>query len=878
MNKFRLIVFLCNIQVRIYFSGLKFLLLTFIFFISCNSIKAIADVGLNKESFIICDPISDSLELVKLYNKLGGKNWRSNTNWLKHGQPISTWYGVSTDLDGCVSRLDLSSNYLAGIIYDFKFENISYLKLGNNQLKGVIPDFSNMPKLMELWLNGNYLIGSIPDFNNISKLEILFLASNQLSNNIPDFFNLPSLTHLLLFNNQLSGSIPDFSNLPNLSDLSLAVNDLSDRIPNFSKLQNLKRLFLYSNNLTGNIPDFSNLLGLNFLLLSNNKLSGSIPDFSNLTNLVELWVNDNQLSESIPNFSNLSQLKRLFLYNNQLSGKIPEFSNLPFIQSLDISNNKFTFSDFLPFNSKISYNYSPQDSFNLSSTFYSKVNNSIPIELKIDPNLNDNIYSWSKNNLPWQLPSGNSFNSNKLVFPNLESNDYGRYSVSVTNSRAPDLTLFGRTISIKVCNSEQDSLELLKLYNSTNGKNWNNKNNWLLQGKPISSWFGIKIDSLGCVRSIDINNNNLVGTIPELKINTLDTLILNNNSLSGNIPEMEIPFIQNLNLSNNQLTGSIPFKLKTWIDLRILNLGSNSLTGNIPPDLGDLCPLLELRINDNQFTGSLPEELTKLQNLIIGKVDFRNNFTINSKLKDKFIFFCPYGNEIFLNDSCHNRFLNICNIQCTGSEWDSMNIVKFKWITDTLSSLSCDNSSCIRSSITAGFVEVRSIKVIFIRTICYTNSDLSEFNEEVKFYDCGGHIIELVRWSKGLFYATYGDVNEAQMDSLSYIVKWSCGDSLFSITHVEDIYKTSKNLLPINQWIRLECQPNPASNFISCKIDESDKVISSNLYNPGGKRISISINQSNQFINLDLSNLARGIYFLEVRCEARNYLGRLIVL
>ncbi|MCK5777063.1 MAG: hypothetical protein KAH25_12845, partial [Bacteroidales bacterium] len=58
--------------------------------------------------------VIDSLALVALYNATDGDNWTNNINWLIG--PVETWFGVITDADGNVIMIDLSSNYLSGII------------------------------------------------------------------------------------------------------------------------------------------------------------------------------------------------------------------------------------------------------------------------------------------------------------------------------------------------------------------------------------------------------------------------------------------------------------------------------------------------------------------------------------------------------------------------------------------------------------------------------------------------------------------------------------------------------------------------------------------------------------------------------------------
>ena len=58
---------------------------------------------------------NDRDALVALYNAADGPNWRTDTNWLSD-RPLGEWHGVSTDGNGPVTGLDLSSNRLSGAI------------------------------------------------------------------------------------------------------------------------------------------------------------------------------------------------------------------------------------------------------------------------------------------------------------------------------------------------------------------------------------------------------------------------------------------------------------------------------------------------------------------------------------------------------------------------------------------------------------------------------------------------------------------------------------------------------------------------------------------------------------------------------------------
>ena len=87
---------------------------------------------------------------------------------------------------------------------------------------------------------------------------------------------------------------------------------------------------------------------------------------------------------------------------------------------------------------------------------------------------------------------------------------------------------------------------------------------------------------------------------------------------SGRIGDMSL--LQKLNLDNNQLSGTIPAELgnmgnSVGIDnnprsvLTILNLYNNKLSGTIPPELENLSFLQILNLGKNDLIGSIPHAL-----------------------------------------------------------------------------------------------------------------------------------------------------------------------------------------------------------------------------------------------------------------------------
>jgi len=229
---------------------------------------------------------SDSLALVALYNATNGPGWTNRTNWLVPGQPISNWYGVSTNAGGCVDTLHLGSNNLTG---------------------GLPSELGNLSQLKLLNLSVNNLSGGIPSsLGQLSQLELLNLSLNRLRGSLPS--ELGQLTQMRQFycnqNDSLYGPIPaTFAQWTLIEILNMSVNYFSGTIPaGVQNWQNLRRCFLNTNQLSGNIPPgFGQLPLLERLNLSLNQLTGSIPAaLGDLPAIDSLYLNNNMLSGCIP--------------------------------------------------------------------------------------------------------------------------------------------------------------------------------------------------------------------------------------------------------------------------------------------------------------------------------------------------------------------------------------------------------------------------------------------------------------------------------------------------------------------------------------------------------------------------------------------------
>jgi Leucine-rich repeat (LRR) protein len=163
-----------------------------------------------------------------------------------------------------------------------------------------------------------------------------------------------------------------------------------------------------------------------------------------------------------------------------------------------------------------------------------------------------------------------------------------------------------------------DSLTLMDLYLSANGQSWRTNTNWVVFGQPIDTWYGITLDAQGRVAAINLNSNNLKGTLPQQTLGNLSNLVtlnLKDNQLSGNVPNFFAPSLVNLYLNNNQFTGSVPnFNAP---NLTLAYLGHNQFSGTLPQF--NLFSLSTLAIDSTRID-SLPN-LSGLSSLTTFKVD-----------------------------------------------------------------------------------------------------------------------------------------------------------------------------------------------------------------------------------------------------------------
>lgn len=473
----------------------------------------------------------DWVALKTLYNNAGIKKWSKKFNWdtLFNNQLIppanchlDSLYGVSLNNEGRVNNLNLSKKSLYCKLPE-EIGNLRFLdtlNLASCGLKKFIPtEIGKLTSLRSLNLSQNGLEGFLPnEIQHLKNLTELDLHQNSFEGApFEQLVTLPKLKKINISRNRdrWQDGIPNnIGNLLELEYLNLYDTQLNGEIPNnIGKLKKLEYLNLSNNQLKGDIPqNIGDMKALQYLNLAKNELVGVIPtEIVNLVNLKNLQLQSNQLSGTIPyNIGHLINLFELNISENTLEGAIPA----SFIDLAKLEQVSLYDNKFIPcFDSKLSF-------------FCEN-----PLK-----GIHSLGYCW-------------------IEFCELGFTDCGVY--------IPD------------CQCYPDEWAVLKkLYEKTNGSNWNYNENW---------------DATFANKSIPPKNCDL---------NKLHGIYLNTRGK-----------VESLSLVSNNLRGPLIPEISQLIHLKELNLHNNHLTGNVPKEIGDLKKLKKLDIGNNKLTGTIPKSI-----------------------------------------------------------------------------------------------------------------------------------------------------------------------------------------------------------------------------------------------------------------------------
>jgi len=418
------------------------------------------------------------------------------------------------------------------------------------------------------------------------------------------------ISYMDLDDNKLSGSIPSqIGHLQMLTGISLdgTLNELSGTIPDsIGLLENLEVIDLDFNNLTGSIPEsIYDLPTLKVLDLNDNNLTGSLSDkIGRMLTLKFLQLQGNSFSGSVPAaLRKLVNLETLMLDNNNFEGRINNMvcDNNLYAISADCGGNEpkvicdcCTYCYPLPSTETPTTTVAPTE-IALPTTSPTAPCNITPVERSTL------ILDHMKLNVVENTNDLNDASSPESLALNWIINEDPQYLCP------DDPELNQRYIATL-------------LYYSMGGDGWIASTNYLT-GVDECEWFGLSCNDDGSIYNIDLDDNNLTGTIPseigDLQMLTGIVLDGAQNKLGGSLPETigGLLHLTLLDIDENNLTGSIPESIYDLRKLEVLDLNDNNLSGSLSHKIGNMTSLYFVQMQGNSFSGSVPATLKKLVNL-----------------------------------------------------------------------------------------------------------------------------------------------------------------------------------------------------------------------------------------------------------------------
>ena len=574
-------------------------------------------IGAGGDSNASTTPKTERAILEFMYKQMGGVHWKKSTKWLQEDD-ICEWYGITCNEDGKVEEINMKNN---GLSNSFPSEIYS------------------LPALMELTLNSNTVSFSFKGISKASNLRVLDLMNTGLSSlESVEELDLTNVQTLKLASNALQGEIPSsLFQLSNLVEINLSHNQFTGQIaPEVGQWKNhLERLSVYGSLLDGPLPtQLGQLTKLILLDLSENKFTGSLPtELEQLTALKSISIHQTSSVKSLTGnllaFEDLTKLTSLHLESNDLSGALPP----NFLANTDRGG------------SRVEIRLSDNDIRGVVPSEWADRFEDLVIDL-VGNKISGLHGTWCSQQ-DWMDGAVGDFDCDAILCPAGTYNAYGRRQS--IDSDCMDCPEGGNLMGMRECSSGSDeepkpssAVELKELYYATGGTtSWTNSTGWNHLSDYCDGWFGVICNDDGEVIKIDLNNNEMTGTITSsiFKLPALKELNLQGNhqlacSFDGiaEASNLEIlwfedvgldslagiskaPNLQEVHLSNNDLTGSIPGEVFELSQLTYLSLNYNKFSGRLPNVISQLPNLEELQLKNNQISGQIPASIGSLKKL-----------------------------------------------------------------------------------------------------------------------------------------------------------------------------------------------------------------------------------------------------------------------
>jgi Leucine-rich repeat (LRR) protein len=372
----------------------------------------------------------------------------------------------------------------------------------------------------------------------------------------------------------------------------------------------------FNGQLPASIESLSNLKHLDLSSQSSadniGGLSGNLPSFATATQLTELYLQKNSFAGPIPS-TFLSAMDgtvpiTVDLHSNKLNGTLPE------------ALSKFQVADFYAADNMISV---------------------IPSTLCA---------------LQWNGKASAETSCDYILCNTGGFNGIGRATIDVPCETCASAEYLGTT---SCGEAERDILQ--KIHFDLNGNEWSHADGWG-SSSNVCTWYGVTCHTGGLIKSLDLRDNNLAGTLSERiwLLSQMTDLDLSENTelVVPNFARLaDASSLQNLKLSKAQVQslmgigsansllsfhctscsigGPIPDELYSLGLLESLFLNYNGITGPISGQIRSLTKLKELYLFNNKINGTIPEDIGRLenaevislgQNLLTGEIPYMLSF------------------------------------------------------------------------------------------------------------------------------------------------------------------------------------------------------------------------------------------------------------
>lgn len=164
-------------------------------------------------------------------------------------------------------------------------------------------------------------------------------------------------------------------------------------------------------------------------------------------------------------------------------------------------------------------------------------------------------------------------------------------------------------VAVRAAVPPAERAALMDLFRATSGPGWFNNTGWGI-GDPCApghgtdddadvhgAWHGVDCDpALQHVEMLDLNDNNLSGTLPD--------------SISG------LTHLTGLYVYSNAIRGTLPTTITTMSRMLRIEVFTNQMSGTIPDDIGLRLPhMTGLLLQQNAFSGTIPSTVGALENV-----------------------------------------------------------------------------------------------------------------------------------------------------------------------------------------------------------------------------------------------------------------------